>query len=289
MAQSQVLVLFVAILLTITAVPPSNVTAARRGPSGEISPSAQLFTIDEFTYRVSFRLSDGVEVLLLRGAFELLYYYQHHHPTISKHHIAATFGFYYAKSALGRTLIRSAEVHRVAFYPMWSSFNGQTYDWLDIGSALQFNDTLVDGQMIGTRPMITNKPLSRYLPSFGGIFVFEGLTIRLRDGSSIQVSESPIIIELEKESSKKDPEGSIEVMNANLSYESSARLMTLMIPSGSTTGIITADMLIAVSLAGIGIAGLVVFILHRTNRIQVSLDCIRETVQSNRQEPEPDE
>ncbi|MBD3160125.1 MAG: hypothetical protein GF309_15205 [Candidatus Lokiarchaeota archaeon] len=288
MARRNALLIVVTTLLILIAVSPSETTAARTGPNRTIAPSAQVFTIDEFTYRVSFRLSDGVEVLLLRGSFELLYYYQHHHPTVSKHHISAVFGFYYAKSALGRTLIRSAEVDRVAFYPMWSSFSGHTYDWVDTGPALQLNDTLVDGQMIGTRPMITNKPLSRYLPSFGGIFVFEGLTIKLRDGTSIRVGEDPIRIALEKESSKMDPRGSIEAMNANLSYESSVRLMTLTIPSGGVSGIITADMLTAVSLAGIGIVAATVFILQRTNRIHVSLDRIRSMLQQRQEEGEPE-
>ncbi len=286
MARRQALLLVVAMLLLITAVTPSGATAARTEPSSEMTPSLQTFTIDEFTYKVSFKLSDGIEVLLLRGSFKLVYYYQHHQPTISKHHISVLIGFYYPKSALGRTLIRSAEVDSFAFYPMWSGFDGETYDWLDTEPALELNDTLIDGQMIAAQPMITNKPLSRYLPSFGGIFVFKGLTIHLRDSSSMEISEKPITIELKKQSSKSTPEGSLHAMNANLSYETSVRMMSLTLPSGSTSVLLAIDLVVAVSLAGVSGAAVTIFILHRTNRIHISLDRVRDAFQQQQQQPD---
>lgn len=283
MARKHVFLCVVATLLFITAVLPPRVDAARARPTEDVTPKLQVFLIDEFTYRVSFRLSDDVEVLLLRGAFRLMYYYQHHHPTVSKHHLSAVIGFYYAKTVLGRSLIESAEADSVAFYPMWKGFAGEMHDWRGEGPALEFNDTLVDGQMRSTYPMIINKPISRYLPSFGGIFVIDGLRIHLRDGSSIDVSDDSMTIELEKRSGKIHPEGSFYPVNTNLSYESSVQMMTLTVPAGSASMLLVTDMIMVISLAGVSISAVTVFILHRFNRIHISLERIRGVLESQQQ------
>jgi hypothetical protein len=147
--------------------------AGNRGHN--LIPAVGRDNVDEFGYRLSFRLEDGLEIFSIRATFRVTYTYAQEIETVGepffrRHNMYALVGFYYGKTMLGRAVISDVLADYIAFYPKWHDSAGYPHDMLPIFPMFMLNDTIRDGQLIGTSILMDDESVASYISEFGGTF-----------------------------------------------------------------------------------------------------------------------
>jgi hypothetical protein len=262
------MLLFAALLISSIAI--EGVVAAKNPAERTFSPSYARVTVDDFGYRISFQLSDGVEILSIRGSFWLQYSY----PTdaireqpIRRHTMYVNLGFYYGKTALGRNIVQTINVDMVAFFPKWIDSGGYPHNlYLDTPMFL-FDSVLPDGARVYTGMRLDEDAISRYMAYFGGTLVFSDLSFVLDDGTQIDVGT--VEIELIKYSSSLSPQVDLVGEPANVTYVSNTDILTAA-TEGIGPLIYAVDLVVAAALWVTGGTLLILAYLHRKGRITLS-------------------
>ncbi|MBD3405472.1 MAG: hypothetical protein GF411_04965 [Candidatus Lokiarchaeota archaeon] len=256
-------------IMMVSMIVTPSVMAAENDGSKKISPKLQTFEIDAFTYRISFQLSDGIEIFLLRCSFKTLYLYQHHHPTVSKHYFQSYVGFYFGKSPLGRSLVSSIDVTNLAFYPQWIDSRGDPHNMLGETPAFAINGKIRDGQLSGNFQLIDPYASSRYLLQFGGTFEFKGLVITLAEGTKYNLTENTIHIEIVKEFNEYNP-NEPDIASGNIAHDSFANYAYLTI-EGPTPLLQLLDLVVLISAVSLVLVSISLFILWFKGRIDLPM------------------
>ncbi|MHA1771089.1 MAG: hypothetical protein ACTSYL_09450 [Candidatus Thorarchaeota archaeon] len=183
-----------------------SLTFAMTPISAQDSSLGSTFEVDSFSYRVSFRLSDGTELLLIRARFQITYLYRHHQPTISQHYMSGTVGFYFGKTALGRNIVQEIHIQNIDFQPQWHDAFGYFHSPNPTAKLFAISNNISDGQLAAGYIQLDDDSVSRYLPDFGGILTIQGMKLVLNDGSEIAVGNDTIKIEFEKNFNKLSPD-----------------------------------------------------------------------------------
>ncbi len=241
------------------------------------SPGAQVFEVDSFTYRASFKLGDGTEAMQIRARFTMYYFYKHHQPTVNEHHLSAVVGFYFGKTLLGRPLVSAAETNSIAFYPWWYDSQGWKHDLLMetplVSVAGAIDDSVMESGMI----LVDSEAVSQIIPGFGGTFVIDGLRFDMDDASVQVVTEGIIQIRLEKQYNDFEPEIATLSGADNLSYTSDPSIITISM-TGSAPLIMWVDYVLGLSLIGLGVLAVALIALHMTGRVTLPLGRIRQAM-----------
>jgi len=261
-------------LLIVSGIAVEGVAAAKNPLERNFSPSYARVTVDDFGYRISFRLSDGVEILSIRGSYWLQYSY----PTdatseipVRRHTMYVNLGFYYGKTALGRNVVQTITTDMVAFFPKWVDSGGYPQDlYLDTPMFL-FDGVLPDGAQVFTGMRLDENAVSRYMAYFGGTFVLSHLSFILDDGSQIDVGT--VEIELIKYSNSLSPQAELVGAPANVTCVSEPNILTAA-TEGLGPLIYAIDLVIAVVLWVTGGTLLILGYLHRKGRITLPIDSI---------------
>ena len=263
------MVIYLAVTVMMGASVP-NFTAAVAETGQSPSPAVETFEIDAFTYRVSIRLPDGTEGLLVRARFIVTYLYEHHQPTVTEHYMSASVGFYYGETVLGRAVLQNITCNSIAFYPKWHDSTGRLRDLYMTTHMFMLNDSVRNGQLVGEMLLMDPESASRYISDFGGTLVINGLTFVLSDGTEVVVTEGTIEIALEKSYNDYAPAPAVLGGSSNLTY-SADRSMMIVVSSGSasTPFIVVLDSFIAVAVAGAAGTLLILMVLHLTGHIRL--------------------
>ena len=270
------------VILTLIVVLGSNPTSSNAAfvpESGSFHPNLQSFEMGVFTYRISFKLADGTEVLLIRGSWRLIYLYQHHQPTVTEHYMSSFVGFYYGQTALGRRVIQNVRVDEAAFYPKWINSAGFEFDLLGDSPLFILNESIPDGQLTGGTMMLDREAISRYMAEFGGTFVFSGLEFVLDDGTVVMLSEETIQIEIMKHQNDQKARAAEISGDDNLTFESDEVIATLFTAEGAASLIVLLDLALLVSAWGLAGALVILAILHRIGRITLPIGKLKTTMQ----------
>ncbi|MCF2137204.1 MAG: hypothetical protein K9W43_08170 [Candidatus Thorarchaeota archaeon] len=190
-----------------------SLTFAMTPISAQDSSVGSAFEVDSFSYRVSFRSSDGTELLLIRARFQITYLYRHHQPTISQHYMSGTVGFYFGKTALGRNIVREVHIQSIDFRPQWHDAFGYFHSPESTAKLFAISSNVSDGQLAAGYIQLDKESVSRYLPDFGGILTIQEMTFVLDDGSKIGAGAETIKIEFEKNFNKLSPDDAKIVSN----------------------------------------------------------------------------
>jgi hypothetical protein len=266
-------------LIVVLGSSPIYSQAAVNTESGSFHPDLQSFEMGAFTYRISFRLADGTEVLLIRGSWRLIYLYQHHQPTVTEHYISSFVGFYYGQTALGRRVVQNVHVEEAAFYPKWINSAGFEFDLLGISPLFHVNESIPDGQLAGGTMMLDREAISRYMAEFGGTFVFSGLEFVLDDGTEVILSEETIHVEIAKHQNDQFARAAEISGDSELIYESDSAIATLFAAEGAASLIVLVDLALLVSAWGLAGAFIILAILHRRGRITLPIGRLKTTMQ----------
>lgn len=270
-----VLVVFFAVMVMMGTNAP-NLTAAVTDTGQSPSPAAQTFEIDAFTYRVSIRLPDGTEGLLVRGRFTVIYLYEHHQPTVTEHYMSVSVGFYYGETVLGRAVLQNITCNSIAFYPKWHDSTGRLHDLYMTTHLFVLNDSIRNGQLVGEMLLMDPESASRYISDFGGTLVINGLTFVLSDGTEVVVTEGTIEIVLEKFYNDYAPAPAVLGGSSNLTYSVDSAMMTVVAGgSASVPFIVVLDTFIAVAIAGTACALMILIILHLTGHMRLPFGKVR--------------
>ncbi len=273
-----ILVIFLAVIVTMGASAP-NFTAAVADTGQSPSPAVETFEIDVFTYRVSIRLPDGTEGLLVRGKFTVIYLYEHHQPTVTEHYMSVSVGFYYGETVLGRAVLQNVTCNSIAFYPKWHDSTGRLHDLYMTTHLFMFNDSIRNGQFVGEMLLMDPESASRYISDFGGTLVINGLTFVLSDGTEVVVTEGTIEIVLEKFYNDYAPAPAILGGSSNLTYSADSSMMIVAASgSASVPFIVLLDSLIVVAIVGTAGTLLILITLHLTGHVRLPFGRVRSRI-----------
>jgi hypothetical protein len=243
-------------------------------------PALSRRTIDEFGYRLSFRLEDGVEIFLMRATFRVTYIHSQmapetaSDPYYSRHNMYALVGFYYGKTVLGRPVIRSVIADYIAFYPKWRDSAGYPHDLLPVLPMFMLNDTIGDGQLAAITITLDDAAAASHISEFGGTFVFSGLIFVMDDGSEILVSEEEVQVRVEKYNNELEPREAILLNADSVTYTSGTDYFTATL-EGAAPWLVVFDAVAAVMLWGSFFTFSVLAVLHTTGRIKLPLHKLR--------------
>ncbi|MHA1575944.1 MAG: hypothetical protein ACTSU3_01145, partial [Candidatus Thorarchaeota archaeon] len=168
---------------------PTTVAAQDREPPSAIERG--LIDVGLFTYKAKFTFDDGTELFTLRSAYRANYLRQ---QTKGHHFLSVSFGFYFGKTMIGRSVIQKLEFDKIAYYPKWQSSAGYSFDLLGDIPLAEINGTIEDGVIISDMLLIDDDAISRMLPMFGGTYVFTNFTVVLDDGDLIDFGGNEIQI-----------------------------------------------------------------------------------------------
>ncbi|UCE09071.1 MAG: hypothetical protein JSW61_08755 [Candidatus Thorarchaeota archaeon] len=253
---------------------PQGVVADNQGAGSVLSRPYQLYQRDEFTYRFSFRLTDGTELFIIRGRFTTLYYLHTAFPPAKEHHMMASVGFYYGKTMLGRPVISDVSFQELSFYPKWRDSVGIEHDLVMDIPVFTLNDSVFDGQRTGGIILLETDAVIGYLPEFGGTFVFIDMIFTFDDGTEIRMSDNPIQVVLEKNYNRLHPDNATVYGIDGSSYSSDSD-MAVLSTQGLAPLVVLLDLIIAYSL--IGLTGLTTLLiaLHIKGKITLSFGWLR--------------
>jgi hypothetical protein len=251
--------------------------AGNRGHN--LIPAVGRDNVDEFGYRLSFRLEDGLEIFSIRATFRVTYTYAQEIETVGepffrRHNMYALVGFYYGKTMLGRAVISDVLADYIAFYPKWHDSAGYPHDMLPIFPMFMLNDTIRDGQLIGTSILMDDESVASYISEFGGTFVFSGLTFVMTDGTKTPLSEEDVLVRVEKYSSELDPREAVLLNAGSVTYTSDTDYFTATL-DGVAPWFVVFDAVLAVLLWGSFSTLTVLGILHIKGRIKLPLHKLR--------------
>ena len=266
-------------LIVVLGSGPTHSNAAFIPESGSYHPNLQSFEMGVFTYRISFRLADGTEVLLIRGSWRLIYLYQHHQPTVTEHYMSSFVGFYYGQTALGRRVIQNVRVNEIGFYPKWINSAGFEFDLLGDSPLFILNESIPDGQLAGGTMMLDREAISRYMAEFGGTFVFSGLEFVLDDGAEVMLSENTIQIEIMKHQNDEKARAAVITGDEDLTFESDNAIAILYAAEGAASIIVMLDLVLLVSAWGLAGVLVILAILHKRGRITLPIGKLKTTMQ----------
>lgn len=238
-------------------------------------PGAQVFEVDSFTYRASFKLADGTEAMQIRARFTMYFFYRHHQPTVNEHHLSAVVGFYFGKTLLGRPLVSAAETNSIAFYPWWYDSRGVEHDTLMETPLVSVAGSIQDAVMETGMVLVDPESASEVIPAFGGTFVIDGLRFVMDDGSVQVVTDDTVQIRLEKQYNDFGPEIATLSSADNLSYTADPNVVTIIL-TGSAPFIMWVDYAVGLSLIGLGVLAIALIALHMTGRITLRLGRLRQ-------------
>jgi hypothetical protein len=256
-----------------------SAAATNNSSDGRFAPSYASDRVDDFGYRLSFRLSDGVEIFSMRASFWLQFSYPTDPTTDQpkrRHTMYINLGFYYGKTPLGRNVVRTVSADMAAFFPKWTDSAGYPHDLYQVTSMFMIDNLIPDGVRVYTGMRIDEHSLSRYLPHFGGTFVFSGLKFVMDDGSEIGMET--IEIELVKYSGELDPRAELISAPANVTYTANADILTT-VAEGTAPIIFAIDSAFAATLWIIGATLVILGYLHIKGRIDLPLDRIKARIQ----------
>jgi hypothetical protein len=247
--------------------------------SHNLVPAVGRDTIDDFGYRLSFRLEDGVEIFSIRATFRVTYTYAQEIETVAeqffrRHNMYALVGFYYGKTMLGRPVIRDVLADYIAFYPKWHDSAGYPHDLLPIFPMFMLNDSIRDGQLVGTSILMDDESVASFISEFGGTFVFSGLTFVMSDGTEMLLSEEDVLVRVEKYSSELDPREAVLLSADSVTYSSDTDYFTATL-IGFAPWFVAFDAVVAVLLWGSFSTLTVLGILHVKGRIKLPLHKLR--------------
>jgi len=256
-----------------------NFTEAVADTGQSPSPAVTTFEIDVFTYRVSIRLPDGTEGLLVRGRFTVIYLYEHHQPTVTEHYMSVSMGFYYGETVLGRAVLQNVTCNSIAFYPKWHDSTGRFHNLYMTTHMFMLNDSVRNGQLVGEMLLMDPESASRYISDFGGTLVISGLTFVLTDGTEVVVTEGTIEIVLEKLYNDYAPTPAVLEGSSNLTYSADTSMM-IVFSSGSASVpfIVLLDSLIAAAIVGAACTLLILIALHLTGHIRLPFGKVRTRI-----------
>ena len=266
---------FVVLMAIPGIVLPAVYAADNRGHN--LLPAIGQDTIDEFGYRLSFRLEDGVEIFLIRATFRVTYLYalqRTEDPSLNRHSMYTLLGFYYGKTMLGRPVIKAVRADYIAFYPKWHDSAGYPHDLLPILPMLMINDTIRDGQLALTTITIDDTPFSSHISEFGGTFVFSGLIFVMQDGSEILLSEENVQLRVEKYNNEANPREAVLLNADSVTYASDTDHFTATL-SGVAPWFVALDAVVAVILWGSFLTFSALAVLHANGRIELPLYKLR--------------
>lgn len=273
------LTLAVFLLLMIPGVMLPVAHAADSNSGRLLTPAMGRETIDQFGYRLSFKLSDGVEVFSIRATFRVTYTYSQEvltvgEPFTRRHNMYALVGFYYGKTLLGRTVAQEIVTDYIAFYPKWHDSAGYPHDLLDIFPMFMLNGTIQDGQLVGRNILMDDASIAAYISEFGGTFVFSGLRFILDDGLEISLSEEDVQVRVEKYSGEVEPREAILLGETSLDYTVDTDYFTTTI-DGIAPWFVLLDAVLVVVLWGSGSSLAILGVLHVKGRIVLPLDKLK--------------
>jgi hypothetical protein len=262
-------IVLLAFLLVCT-FPIGFVQAANTSQKDHFTPSFARENVDDFGYRFSFRLSDGVEALFIRGSYWLQYGYSNNinEAPNRRHTMYANLGFYYGKTVLGRSIVRVISVDSVAFYPKWTDSAGYPHDLYDITPMFMINDVIPDDAHVFTGMRIDEHAVSSYMPYFGGTLSFKGLSFVLDDGTEIAVGD--LDIEILKYSNELQPQATLSNYPLTITFAADADVLVAISVGTAPLIHLVDNVLAAILVATIGTL-FVLGYLHRKGRIQLPL------------------
>jgi hypothetical protein len=243
-------------------------------------PALSQRKIDEFGYRLSFRLEDGVEIFSMRATFRITYLYTQQSPQtsgdpdFSRHNMYTFVGFYYGKTMLGRPVIRNVLADYIAFYPKWHDSAGYPHDLLPSLPMLMLNDTIGDGQLAATTIIIDDAAVASHISEFGGTFVFSGLIFVMDDGSEILLSEEDVQVRVEKYNNEVNPNAAALLNAGSVTYTSDTDRFTATL-NGVAPWVVAFDAVAAVMLWGSFFVFSTLAVLHANGRIKLPLHRLR--------------
>ncbi len=261
------------VLVMMASAVPQNAAAASLDSNDTFGPELQVYEVDSFVYRASFKLSDGTEILLVRSTFSI-YYLFHPLPRVAEHYVSAFIGFYYGKTMLGRSIVSEVVIEEVAFYPKWSDIAGSNHDLLFGAPIFVLSESIADKELARGTILIDESPLSRYVQQFGGTLVFTGLKFVLEDGREITLSDDSIQIVLEKHYNDFLPREATLTGEDNVTYLSDENSINFT-AQGSAPLLALLDLILAYTMMGLGVAIVIPGILHFKGRITLSTARLR--------------
>ncbi|NHI83174.1 MAG: hypothetical protein EAX81_02555 [Candidatus Thorarchaeota archaeon] len=233
--------------------------------------------VDDFGYRFSFRLSDGVEALFIRGSYWLQYSYPTDINEVPRrrHTMYANIGFYYGKTPLGRNIVQFIAVDNVAFYPKWTDSAGYAHDLYNTSSMFMINDYIPDGAHVFTGMRIDEDPVSSYMSYFGGTFVFRELSFVLDDGTEIIVGD--VDIELLKYSNELAPQATLSNYSLAVTFTADADVLTVT-SEGTAPLIQLVDTMLVIVIVGLLATMVVLGYLHRKGKVSLPIGGVRSNL-----------
>ncbi|MFX1367726.1 MAG: hypothetical protein ACFFAY_03920 [Promethearchaeota archaeon] len=273
------LTIFLLAIQLLSGIAIEGAAAVGYSGGGDFTPSYASDRVDYFGYRLSFRLSDGVEVFSVRGSFWLQFSYPTDPTTEQpkrRHTMYINLGFYYGKTPLGRSVVRTISAEMAAFFPKWIDSAGYPHDLYQDTSMFMIDNLIPDGARVFTGMRIDEHSLSRYMPCFGGTFVFSELKFVMDDGSEIDIGT--IEIELVKYSNELDPRAELISAPATVTYTSDADILTA-VAEGTGPIIYAIDSAFAAILWIIGGTLVILGYLHIKGRVNLPLNRLRKGIQ----------
>lgn len=247
--------------------------------SRNLTPAVGRDLVDEFGYRLSFKLEDGVEIFSIRATFRVIFTYAQEIETVGepffrRHNMYALVGFYYGKTMLGRAVIDNVLADYVGFYPKWHDSAGYPHDLLPTFPMFMLNDTIRDGQLVGTTLVMDDESVASYISEFGGTFVFSGLRFVMTDGTEMLLSEDDVQVRVEKYNSEITPREAVLLNAGSLTYTSDTDYFIATL-DGLAPWFVAFDAVVAVLLWGSFGTLSVLGFLHVKGRITLPLYKLR--------------
>ena len=269
MSRPQNLLMIVLALLLIQGIMSPTVAAQNVEPPSGIGSA--YFEVGLFTYQAKFTFDDGTPMFTLRSSYRANYLYQHHQPTINHHFLSITFGFFFEKTMIGRPMVQSLEFDKISFYPKWKNSAGYSFDLLGDIPLAEINGSIADGELVKDMRLIDNDAISRYLPMFGGTYIFMNLTVVLDDGEIVDFGENDIQISIEQYGNEFSPRDAVVSGGDDLEYETETRVV-LINTQASAPFILLLDMILGIFILGTSGVIVILTILHLKGRIVLPLD-----------------
>jgi hypothetical protein len=283
MAKTRYVMMLVLAFVIVLGSLPQGVVAENQELDFTPSTPYQIWERDSFTYRVSFRLSDGTELFVIRSKFTILYFYHDGYPPANEFHMTASVGFYYGKTVLGRPIVSGISVEDLSFYPKWIDSAGLEHDLVMDIPMFRLNSSVFDGMRTGGMFMLDPDAVISYLPRFGGTFVLRGVSITLDDGTEFKLSDDTIQIVLDKHNNNLYADNATILGDGGLTYTSNGEIATLA-AVGSAPFVVLLDLILAYSLIGLGGSAVLLIFLHIKGRIRLSLGPLRR-ISSTKTQP----
>jgi len=266
MSRPQNLLMIVLALLMIQGMMSPTVAAQDVEPPNVIEVG--LIEVGYFTYKAKFTFDDGTELFTLRSAYRANYLFQ---QTKGYHFLSVSFGFYFGKTMIGRSVVQSVEFDKISFYPKWKNSAGYSFDLLGDTPVAEINGTIEDGEIVNEMMMIDDAAISRMLPMFGGAYVFTNLTVVLDGGEIVDFGENDIQISVEQYGNEFSPRDAVVSGGDDLEYETETRVV-LINTQASAPFILLLDMILGIFILGTSGVIVILTILHVKGRIVLPLD-----------------